>query len=101
MGDADQHPEVGVQLVLKRGAWQAWPPPGIWLQATLGWAGASWRCARACHRARPPLGCRAELLEPAVGAGSTDAVACTTGGFAASNILLASAPSSAFLPLGE
>ena len=24
MGDADQHPEVGVQLFLKRGTWQAW-----------------------------------------------------------------------------
>lgn len=24
MGDADQHTEVGVQLFLQRGAWQAW-----------------------------------------------------------------------------
>jgi hypothetical protein len=55
MGDADQHREVGVELFLKRGAWQAWPPSDTWLQATPGWACASWRCARASHRARPLL----------------------------------------------
>ncbi len=78
MGDADQHREAGVQLFLKRGAWQAWPSSDTWLPATPGWACASWRCARASHRARPLLGCRAELLEPPVGSRSTGLHSCST-----------------------
>jgi hypothetical protein len=81
MGDADQHREVGVQLFLKRGAWQAWPSSDTWLPATPGWACASWRCARASHRARPLLGCRAELLEPPVGSRSTGLHSCNLGSF--------------------
>ena len=80
MGDADQYPEVGVQLFLNRGAWQAW------FLATSGFNPFLDGLVHLSDVPVPPIvqGCLslyAELLEPAVGAGSTDADPCTTGGF--------------------
>lgn len=80
MGDADQHTKVGVQLFLKRGAWQAW------LLATSGFKPLLDGLVHLGDVPAPPivqgrLSLYAELLEPAVGAGSTDADSCTTGGF--------------------
>ena len=70
MGDADQHTEVGVQLVLKRGTWQAW------LLATSGGKPLSDGLVHLGDVSVSPIVQRhfsldAELLEPAVGAGST------------------------------
>ena len=80
MGDADQRPEVGVQLVLKRGTWQAW------LLATPGFKPLSDGLVHLGDVPMPPivqarLSLCAELLEPAIGSRSTDADSCTTGGF--------------------
>ena len=70
MGDADQHREVGVQLFLKRGAWQAW------LLATSGFKPLSDGFVHLGDVPVPPivqdrLSLGAELLEPAVGGRST------------------------------
>ncbi len=80
MGDANQHTKVGVQLFLKRGAWQAW------LLATPGFKPLLDGLAHLGDVPVPPivqgrLSLCAELLEPAVGAGSTGLDPCTIGGF--------------------
>jgi hypothetical protein len=80
MGDADQHTKVGVQLFLKRGAWQAW------LLATSGFKPLLDGLAHLGDMPVPPivqgrLSLCAELVEPAVGRRSTDADSCTTSGF--------------------
>src|SRR5712691_5357215 len=80
MGDSDQHPEVGVQLFLKGGAWQAW------LLATSGFQPLSDGLVHLSDVSVPPivqgrLSLCAKLVEPAVGSGSTDADSCATGGF--------------------
>ena len=80
MGDADQHTEVGVQLFLKRGAWQAW------LLATSGFKPLSDGLVHLGDVSVPSivqgrLSLCAELLEPAVGSRSTDIDSRTTGGF--------------------
>ena len=70
MGDADQHTEVGVQLVLKRGTWQAWLP------ATSGCKPLLDGLVHLDDVSVSPIvqgyfSLDAELLEPAVGGGST------------------------------
>src|SRR5436853_7712159 len=80
MGDTDQHAEVGVQLVLKKGAWQAW------LLATSGFQPLVERLVHLSDVPVPPIvqgrfsSCT-ELLEPAVGRGSTDLHPCKCGCF--------------------
>lgn len=65
MGDADQHREVGVQLFLERGAWQAW------LLATSGFKPRLDGLAHLGEMPVPPIlqggfSSGAVLLEPAV-----------------------------------
>ena len=71
MGDADQHPEVGVQLFLQSGAWQAW------LLAASGFKPLADGLVHLGDVPMSPIvqGCLslcAELLKPAVGGRSTD-----------------------------
>ncbi len=80
MGDADQHPEVGVQLVLKRGTWQAWLP------ATSGGKPLSDGLVHLGDVSVSPIvqghfSLDAELLDPAVGGGSTGLYSRKTGSF--------------------
>jgi hypothetical protein len=80
MGDADQHPEVGVQLPLHRGAWQAW------LLATSGFEPRSDGLVHLGNVSVPPIvqgrfSLCTELLEPSIGSGSTDADSRTTSRF--------------------
>src|SRR5712691_2658483 len=80
MGDTDQHTEVGVQLFLKKGAWQAW------LLATSGFQPLVERLAHLSDVPVPPivqgrLSLCAELVEPAVGRRSTGVHSCNSGGF--------------------
>src|SRR5258708_12726650 len=80
MSDADQRTEVGIQLLLKRGAWQ------VWLLATSGFKPLSNGLAHLGDVPVPPivqarLSLCAELLEPPVGSRSTGLHSCNPGGF--------------------
>jgi hypothetical protein len=80
MGDADQHREVGVQLFLQRGAWQAW------LLATPGFKPLLDGLAHLGDVPVPPIvqgrfSLCAQLLEPPVGSRSTGLHSCNLGSF--------------------
>ena len=66
MGDADQYPALGVQLFLKRGAWQSWllTTPGFKprLDGLVHLGGVPVPAI-----VQAPLSSCAELLEPTVG----------------------------------
>jgi hypothetical protein len=80
MGDADQYPEVGVQLLLKRGAWESW------LLATSGFKPLLDGLVHLGGVPTPAivqgrLSSCAELLEPVVGSRSTGLHSCNLGSF--------------------